>query len=99
LRWSRADTHPGPGDARGGRATHPYSSANEGRYSDSYDYCVADAYRYAAGNRDGDAFPYAPCSHPDTLADAHTNEHADAPTDANAGSYAHADLASDDLRL
>jgi hypothetical protein len=70
-----------------------------GRYGDSYDHRVADACRYAAGNPDGDAFPYAPCSHSDAPADVHTNQHAGAPADANAGSYAytHTDLASDDL--
>ena len=103
MRWSRADAHPGSGDARGGRATYVYSSANEGRYSDTYCHCVAYACRYAAGNLNGDAFPKVRCyaffTHPDTPADGHDNEHADAPADADAGSHAHAptDLASDDL--
>jgi hypothetical protein len=95
LRWSRADTYPGSGDARGRRATPAYPLANEGRYSDLYCYCIAYAYRYAAGNPNGDAFPkvrcYALFTHPDAPADGHNNEHADA------SSHAHANLASDDL--
>jgi hypothetical protein len=102
LRWSRADTHSGSGDARGGRATRIYPSANEGRYSDPYRYRVAYACRYAASNLNGDAFPRVRCyaffTHPDTPADGYDNEHADAPADANAGSHAHTNLASDDLR-
>ena len=113
MRWSRADAHPGSGDARGGRATYVYSSANEGYYSNSYCYRVAYAYchaaddpngdaspyacRYAAGNPNGDAFPYALFTHSGASADDHSNEHADASADANAGSHAHTNLASDDL--
>jgi hypothetical protein len=129
LRWSRADAHPGSGDARGGRAAPAYFSANEGYYSDPYCYRVAYASRhaadnpngdaspyacryaagdpdgdaspyacrYAAGNPNGDALPYALFTHPDAPADDHSNEHADALADANAGSHAHTDLASDDL--
>jgi len=113
LRWSRADAHPGSGDARGGRAAPAYSSANEGYYSNPYCYRVAYASRhaadnpngdaspyacrYAAGNPNGDALPYALFTHPDAPADDHSNGHADALADANAGSHAHTDLASDDL--
>jgi hypothetical protein len=107
LRWSRADTHPGSGDAGGGGAAPAYPFANEGRYSDPYSHRVADACRYAAGNSNpnpnGDAFPkvrcYAPCAHPDAPADGHNNRHTDPSADANAGShaYAYTDLASDDL--
>ena len=103
LRWGGADAYPSSANARGGRATSAYSSANEGRYSDSYGYRVADACRYATGNPNGDAFPkgrcYALLTHPDALADGQNNEHADAPADADTGSYAytHTDLASDDL--
>jgi hypothetical protein len=68
-----------------------------GRYSDPYGCRVADTCRYAVGTPNGDAVPYAPFAYPDTLADGHDNEHADAPADANAGSHAHPDLASDDL--
>ena len=111
--WSRADALPGSADARGGRATSAYFSANEGRYSNPYGYRVAYACRYAAGNPNGDAspyacryaagnpngdaFPYALFTHPDASADDHSNEHADAPADANAGSHAHTNLTSDDL--
>jgi hypothetical protein len=101
LRWSRADTHPGAGDARGGRATPAYSFANEDRHSDLYRYRVAYTCRYAAGNPNGDVFPkvrcYALFTHPDAPADGHNNGHADAPADANAGSHTYADVASDDL--
>jgi hypothetical protein len=97
LRWSRADTHPGSGGARGGRATPAYLYATAGRYSDLYGYRAADACRYAADDPNGNAFPYAPYTHPDAPADAYTNEHADAPADANVGAHAHTDLASNDL--
>jgi hypothetical protein len=102
LRWSRADTHPGSGDAGGRGATPAYPFANEGRYSDLYSHRVADACRYTAGNPNGDTFKvrcYAPFAHPDAPADGHNNGHADPPADANAGSHADAytDLASDDL--
>jgi len=99
LRWSRADTLPSSANARGGRATPAYSSANEGCYSDPCGYRVAYAFRYATGNPNGHVFPYALSTHFDALADGHNNEHADAPADANAGSHAHAyiDLAFDDL--
>jgi len=102
LRWSRTDAHPGSGDARGRGATPAYPFANEGRYSHSYAYRIADACRYAAGNSNGDTFEvhcYAPFAHPDAPADGHNNGHTDARTDANVGSHAHAytDLASGDL--
>ena len=102
MRWSRADAHPGSGDARGGGATPAYPFANEGRYSDPYGYRVADACCYAAGNPNGDAFKvrcYAPFAHFDAPADGHNSRHPDAPADANVGShaYAYTDLASDDL--
>ena len=101
LRWSRAAPHPGSGGARGGRATPAYLYATAGRYSDLYGYHVADAYRYAAGNPNGAAFPkvrcYALFTHPNVPADAHNNEHANAPADADAGSYTYTDLACDDL--
>ena len=99
LRWGGADAYPGSACARCGRATSAYRYAAVDRYSDPYDYRVADACRYAAGNLNNDAFPYAPCSHLDASADAHTNEHADASADADAGPHAHAytDLAFDDL--
>jgi hypothetical protein len=107
LRWNRADAHPGSGDARGRGATPAYPFANEGRYSHSYAYHIADACRYAVGNSNpnsnGHAFPkvrcYAPFAYPDAPADGHHNGHTDAPADANVGSHAHAytDLASGDL--
>ena len=104
MRWSRADTHPGSGDAGAGGATPAYPFANEGRYSDPYGYRVADACRYAAGNSNpnGDTFTvrcYASFAHPDAPADGHNNRHTDPLADANAGShaYAYTDLASDDL--
>lgn len=107
MRWSRADTHSGSADARGGRATPAYPLADGGRYRDPYCYHVAYAFRYATANPNGDVFPYAPFTHPDAPADGHNpdapadghnNEHADAPADADAGSHAHTNLASDDLR-
>ena len=104
MRWSRADAHPGSGDAGGRGATLAYPFANEGRYSDPYGYRVSDACRYAAGNPNpnGDAFKvrcYAPFAYSDAPADGHSNGHTDPPADANAGSHAHShtDLTSDDL--
>jgi hypothetical protein len=102
LRWSRADTHPGSGDARDGWATPAYLYATIGRYSGPYGYRVSDACRYAAGNPNGDTFKvrcYASFAHPDAPADGHNNRHTDRLADANAGShaYAYTDLASDDL--
>jgi hypothetical protein len=102
LRWSRADA-PGSADARGGGATHTYFSANKGRYSDFYCYRATCAFRYAASNPNGNAFPkvccYALFTYPDALADAHNNEHANAPAKADAGCHAHihTDPAFDDL--
>ena len=103
MRWGRADAYPGSGDARGGRATLAYPSANEGCHGDLYGYRVADTCRYVAGNPDGDAVPCAPFAYLYAGTDAHNNEHADALADANASSYAnvsshaHPDPASDDL--
>ena len=107
MRWSRADAHPGSGDARGRRATPAYPFANEGRYSHSYAYRIADACRYAVGNSNpnfnsnsnsnGDTFEvhcYAPFAHPDAPADGHNNGHTDAPADANVGSHAYANAGS-----
>jgi hypothetical protein len=106
LRWNRADAHPGSGDARGRGATPAYPFANEGRYSHSYAYRIADACRYVVGNSNpnsnGDTFKvrcYAPFAHPDAPADGHHDGHADPRADANTGShaYAYTDLASGDL--
>ena len=103
MRWGRADAYPGSGDARGGRATLAYPSANEGCHGDLYGYRVADTCRYVAGNPNGDAVPCAPFAYLYVGTDAHNNEHADALADANASSYAnvsshaHPDSASDDL--
>ena len=101
LRWGRAAILPSSANARGGRATSAYSSANEGRYSDPCGYRVADACHYATGNPNGDAFPkvrcYALLTHPDALGDAHNNEHADAPADAGSHAHAYTDRTFDDL--
>jgi hypothetical protein len=103
LRWGRANALPGSGDARGGRATLAYPSANEGCHGDLYGCRVADTWCHTAGNPDGDAIPCAPFAYPHTLADGHDNEHADAPAAANAGSHTnagphvHPNLTSDDL--
>jgi hypothetical protein len=108
LRWSRADTYSGSGDAGAGGATPAYLYATLGRYSDPYGYRVADACRYATGNPNGDTFKvrcYTPFAHPDAPADGYNYRHTDTPADANAGSHAYAnagshaytDLASDDL--
>ncbi len=71
-----------------------------GCYSDLYGYRVADAYRYATGNPNGDAFPYVLFTHPnaptddhsdaDATADAHSNEHANARADAHSNEHANA---------
>jgi hypothetical protein len=94
LRRSRADA-PGSDDARGGRATPAYLYATAGRYSEPYGYRVAHACRYAAGNPNGDAFPYAFFAQPDAHADGHSN--ADTYSDADAGPHTYTNFTSDAL--
>jgi hypothetical protein len=67
------------------------------RYSDSYGYPVADAYRHNGDNPNGDALPQvrcdAPFTYPKAPADTHSNEHADAYD--NEHSHEHADAPAD----